>query len=189
MDSPKTILPAVVIGQLYRHSLVAIDDEQIPPSSPSAEITEPALPAGADEVMTGNAGPVVAPLRFLGNNARRIAILVNYPGEPFLPEASLQFLTNILNACKLNIGDTAIVNAGRDAVDFPLLRTTLHMEQLILFGNIPGIIPGAASFAIEVVEGVGALTAPALEEMNNGSAEGKQLKGRLWQALKQLFNL
>jgi hypothetical protein len=188
MDAQKTILPAIVIEQLYRHSLVVIDEGAETPPSPSASINGPVLPAGATET-TDRIRPATAPLRFLGNNSRRIAILVNYPDEPYLPEDSLHFLTNILNACQLNIGDTAIVNAGRQPVDFPFLKESLGMEQLILFGNLPGIIPPTAPFTLESIEGVNTLTAPALDEMNGEYPEAKQLKGKLWQRLKQMFRL
>src|SRR5215216_6730043 len=47
---------------------------------------------------------------YLGNNERKILLLVNYPVDLFLPDKELSFLTSVLSACKLSLADVAIVN-------------------------------------------------------------------------------
>jgi hypothetical protein len=116
-------------------------------------------------------------VKFLGNNARNVLILVNNADHSFLPETELAFLTKMLAACQLNIGDVAIVNVKNVAVADAV--TTLLPEKIIDFGTSPEI-----SFE----RGGGVSSAP-LKQMLGESQEARQLKGKLWTGLKQMFGL
>src|SRR5215510_7241480 len=88
-------LPASVVANLYKHSLVETVDHSSPENSVH---TLKKTDRSADK------------WKYLGENKKNILIIVNYNDVVYLPDDDLSFLTNILAACKLNLGDVAIVN-------------------------------------------------------------------------------
>lgn len=142
-------LNGLLIENLYRRSLVQLNDEV------NAQLPE---------------------VRFLGNNEKNITILVNDPGNTFMPEGHLAFLTKILGACKLNIGDVAIVNMAH-SVDLHAIVSNLNPSRVITFG-------------IELkITGIENVAAPAINELIAESEEAKAQKAKLWNGLKQMFGL
>ncbi len=170
------ILSPVTISALYKKSLVDTGaqalkkQETVTPKSGESTAT-PFIPA------------------YLGNNLRQVAILVQYEDEVYLPEEQLQFLTSILKACQLNIADIAIINAARHPAGPDTLKENLGTRQLIVFGVFKGITDGMEAFTIAERNGISLLVAPELEKLNQQTADGKLLKGKLWLCLKQLFNV
>lgn len=148
-------LNGTLMGLLYARSLVDVNDNNdsiAAPSEPPAEV------------------------RFLGNNAKNITVLVNDPGNTFMPEGHLAFLTKILGACKLNIGDVAIVN-------------TAHTSDI---NSIITILKPAKAFAFGInvtISGVDHVKAPAIGELVPETDEAKEKKARLWGDLKRLLML
>ena len=133
--------------------------------------------------------PAPQPVKYLGKNAKNIALVVNSPTHPFLADEELSFLTNILSACKLSLADVAIINfhsigeAGIEAaVDL------LQPKSVILFGitplsiNLPINFP---QFQLQQFNKRTYLSSPELTEL----ARDKALKIQLWNCLKNLFNL
>src|SRR6476661_1685011 len=47
---------------------------------------------------------------YLEKNEKNIQVLINEADSPYLSDEDLNFLTGILNACRLSIADVAIVN-------------------------------------------------------------------------------
>jgi hypothetical protein len=124
-------------------------------------------------------------IRFLGNNARNITILVRNPGHSFMPEAELNFLTKMLEACRMNIGDVAIVNLAEFDHALGHLVARLSPSQVISFGARPGKL----HFSQHREQQVDILDAPSLAEMLGETNEARQMKSKLWVTLKQIFNL
>lgn len=125
----------------------------------------------------------------LGKNLKHITILVHYPSDVYLPEDQLSFLSNVLKACELNIGDIAIVNTATRSLDADTILRELKTEKLLVFTNIPLLnIPGEP-FTITKMGNIPVLMAPTLETINTNSEESKLLKSRLWVCLKQLFGV
>jgi hypothetical protein len=116
-------------------------------------------------------------LKYLGNNAQAVLILVNNAEHSFLPENELVFLTKMLSACQLNIGDVAIVNVSNTAVSEAM--SELLPGKIIDFGTSPDI-----SFESGKV-----VSSAPLKQMLGESPEARQLKGKLWTGLKQMFEL
>ena len=73
------------------------------PQQPSQQAPPPATPAPQQ----ASAPQEQPPYKILGNHNRKITILVNAPGSPFLPDNQLSFLTKILEACRMNVGVSA----------------------------------------------------------------------------------
>lgn len=165
-------LPDFVLAELYRSVLVEGKETVSPLES------EQPLSAGG--------------IKFLGSNSKKVVIVVNNPTQVFLSEGDLAFLTRILSACNLNLGDIALINAATSPVDGDSIHAQLHPSAMILLGIDPGELSlpfNFPSFKIQPHGGCNYLHAPAVEELNQITSEAKTLKGQLWLCLKQLFNV
>lgn len=131
-------------------------------------------------------------VKFLGNNAKFITILVKHAAEVFLPDRHLDFLTKILIACNLNIADVAIVNEGFKFVDVNRVKEFLNPRQLILFGIDPTEIRlplNFPHFKIQHYAETTYLSVPSLDQLNVDTDEAKLLKTKLWVCLRGLFEV
>ena len=174
MSLQNTILPDILIAELYRNVFVI----------PSADSSTKNV-----EVAHGKEVPLV---KFLGNNLKKIVIVVNQPSEVFLPEKHLEFLSKILVACKLNIGDVAIVNEGDKFVDIAMIKQELKPNNIILFGIEPTYLKlplNFPHFKIQNYDEVAYLSVPGFEALNVENEEGKLLKTKLWVCLKTMFEV
>lgn len=187
-------LPGLVIANLYKHSLVT-GEERTEVQNVTAEAAPAATSAPAKAIIEVEPAPAPAAetkLRFLGKNQRFISILVNFPGEPFLPESHLELLTKMLNACKLNLGDVAIINIATATVEIEKLKEQLTPKYVLLFGvdstsiQLPFQFP---FFKEQQYAGCTYLSVPALQELNKDNDEGKTVKRKLWECLKKMFNI
>lgn len=173
MSLQNIILPDLLISELYK-KVHHFNDETV--IRPFAKVPD-----------NESAG-----YKFLGSNTKRIGFIVRYPGEVFLPERHLEFLIRLLGACKLDIGDVAIVNDGFKAVDINKLAIQLQPKQLILFGteptelNLPFSFP---QFKLQEYALCTYLYVPAVDSLNNDSEEAKLLKTRLWICLRTMFDV
>src|SRR4051812_40210580 len=89
-----------LLADLYRNSLVEADiiqdaDRKIP------------VPDGLSKVDGSQPQPQ---FNYLGNNKKNILLLVKYKDVAHLPDQQLNFITSILTACKLGLGDIALFN-------------------------------------------------------------------------------
>jgi hypothetical protein len=128
--------------------------------------------------------PIVVP-KFLGGNAKRITVLVRHHESAFLPENELAFLTKMLDACRLNIGDVSIVNLATQPIAPEEAATALQAEKTLCFG----LKSDAPLFSLTQLSGKPAIYAPAIEQMVSETADARALKSKLWTALKQMFGL
>ena len=116
---------------------------------------------------------------------------MNYPDEVFLPDGHLEFLGKILSACKLDIGDIAIVNLAKHelkAIDYIKI---LNPMSILVFGTDAGSL-GLEEMDVFIPsfhQGISLMNAPALEKLSPETTENKQLKSKLWLSLRQFFNI
>ncbi len=169
-------LPASLIAEIYKNHLVEKD-------RPKPSHRQPAQP---EKVVTER---TAAAIQYLGQNQKAICLLVCYPNDVHIPDNQLNFLTSILQACKLNLGDVAIVNCHQQAVSIQALSQELGCRVLLIFGVACSSIalPEFPLFSIQTVETCEVVCSPAVDNLNNGTAASKLLKSRLWTCLKQLF--
>ncbi|HLL44409.1 MAG TPA: hypothetical protein VK369_14765, partial [Segetibacter sp.] len=102
------------------------------------------------------------------------------------------FLINILKACQLNRADIAIVNVAKQDVTYTAIKDELGALQILLFEVEPSLIKlpfKIPAFQIQNYAGCTILTVPALSALNKPDSEGKLLKTKLWNSLKQLFGI
>ncbi|MCM5529277.1 hypothetical protein [Parasegetibacter sp. NRK P23] len=159
------------MAQFYRRGLVIIPEKTM--ESPSLN--------------------VAPPVKILGNFSRKILILVRYPNEVHLPEEQLNFLTNILQACKLSLDEVGILNiAQHTGLTYTRIMSELSPAcQLWLGITSPAI---EAPFRLEelelqTIDQIQFISSPPLEAMNQQSDTAKSIKGRLWLNLKIMFQL
>jgi hypothetical protein len=171
-------LSPLLIGEWYKDALLLSPGG--PPAAPQPKI------APAPET------PTPSQYTFLGGNNKKITILVQSPGIPFLPDNQLTFLTKILEACRMNIGDVAIVNTATAPVNINTLKQQLQPTAMLLFGLEPTAIKlpiNFPEFKVQPYDNCSYLSAPPLTRLVQQSEEGKLLKSKLWVCLKTLFNV
>jgi hypothetical protein len=156
-----------------------------PPPPPTAPAPPPPAPSTS-------AAPAQAPLKSLGNNRRHIAILINAPGSPFLPDNQLNFLTKILEACRMTLADVAIVNNATTEIDIATVKEQLTPKTILLFGLEPSALRLPINFPPFKpldYDGCTYLSAPGLDQLVTNTEESKLLKSKLWVCLKTIFDV
>ena len=126
-------------------------------------------------------------VKLLGNNAKKIIVIVNHEQSAFLPDHELNFLTTILNACKLSLADIGIVNLQQSGDQVEQVIES-DGRVILLFGIEPSSICLPVHFPPFQVQPFSQRTymhAPSLDVIE----KDKQLKGQLWASLKQIFGL
>lgn len=159
--------------------------------APVAQVAEKTVPAVSPAAQPKPADAAAA-YKFLGKNQQHVTVIVRFPGEAFLPENHLQMLTKMLGACKLNLGDVAIVNDATQAVEINRLKEQLFPKQVLLFGVAPdeaGLPLSFPMFKDQEYAGSTYLYTPSLDELNKETEEGKALKRKLWESLKKIFGV
>jgi DNA polymerase III psi subunit len=160
-----------LLKELYPNSLLQVDAASAVP-----ETAEPATPSGPD-------------IRYLGNHKKQIAVLINNESMAFLPDNELNFLTNVLTACKLSLADVAIININR--VPPSMIHEKLEEMQsknILMMGISPADMDlpiHFPAFQLQPFNNRTWLHAPTLKEMESD----KGLKMQLWNALKTLFQI
>jgi hypothetical protein len=175
MNEDNIQLPDFLIADLYKHSIVLAGDE------PRTERKQPKKDV-----------PAAGRQWYLGSNLQKITLLVSEKEAVYLQDDSLRFLSNILGACKLNLGDVAIVNYHNDPVDYTFLKEKLSPAFLLLFGvtaqeiQLPFSVP---HYQVQKYDGRQFLLGPSLDKMLGDSQEAKLEKSKLWLSLKKMFNI
>jgi len=187
MNSENNLLPPFVIASLYKDDLVLVDAKESSKRSITTETEKSAAIAPAvEEVLTIN------PIGFLGDNQKKITILLKDSSAVHLADESLQFLTAILAACKLNMGDVAIVNTANQAVKYTQIKTELQPTTLLLFDinaasiALPFEVP---QYQVQQYDNCTLLFSAPLQSMLVKTEAAKLEKGKLWNALKKTFNI
>jgi hypothetical protein len=130
--------------------------------------------------------------KYLGNNQKKIIFLVNSNDAVFIEDKHLTFITKLLEACKMNIGDVAIVNHALHPVVIAELKKQLDPQMIILFGvssvdiKLPFSFP---QFKTQLYDGCTYVLVPTLNELDTDTHESKLLKSKLWVCLRQLLEI
>jgi len=124
---------------------------------------------------------------YLGDNQKKVLIVSHFEDAVHIPDHMLDFLTNILTACKLTIADTAIFNLNnKEEMQIPELISGLQPRIILLFGvgpenlDLPARFP---HFQKQILNKITYLACPHLEEIEGD----KELKLKLWGSLKNIF--
>lgn len=209
MSTEKTQLPNFVIANLYTDLLVLGSDvvtqtkKKETPVENELKTPEIRIPIEAPK-NTQRIQPQVATKPtielskendkqwYLGNNGKKVTILIKEADVAFINDQHLQFLTNILNACKLNLGDIALVNHLKHPLLYSELKQKLQPKFIISFDlqtkeiQLPFTIP---NYQVQLHDNCKFLFASSLKTMEGDSQEAKLEKSKLWVSLKNMFQL
>jgi len=180
-------LPAQTIVDLYKN-LLCEDDSVSTPGKLKNHNTAEINTVKQDNVQSIATGQI----NFLGKNLMQLVMLVDYNSEVYLPENQLNFISNILKACKMNLADVAIVNVNKQPISLERLSQQLNPKYLVLFGIDSSILDfhtQLTAFNIITSNDIQVFAAPALEQLNQDGDEGKLLKSKLWLCMKKMLNL
>ena len=164
MDQLEPIkLPISIISDIFRNCLVDLNFPDSSSDNPATVITETLAGAPVDTVV------------------------VSLSEGKALPHQQLDFLNNILKACKLEKANYSIIANRQDELpDYKATFSQFKQKQLILFGISPaaiGLPINFPHFQVQSFQEVRYLAAPKLDTIE----ADKELKMQLWQCLKQLF--
>jgi hypothetical protein len=180
------ILPDSIIVDLYANSLVIVEE-----NTKSGIIKE--TPIIKPNTAMPSAPVAVKPEQyFLGDNGKKITILVNEADAVYLNDRNLEFLTKILGACKLNLSDVAIINIKRNPMLFAQISKELNSTICLMFNvttehiQLPFSIP---HYQVQPYNNCQFLLGPSLEIYNSEGEDAKLEKTKLWLSLKKIFNL
>jgi hypothetical protein len=201
MSLKNAILPDVLIVELYKNVFIlgeptGANHKSAGTEQLEAEVRTPEMnpvsysDAGGSLIKHAEVSkPEKNTVKFLGNNSKKILIIVRHPEEVFLPERHLEFLIRLLAACKLNIGDVAIVNDGYRTANINILKQQLSPDKVILFGIDPTEIQLPLTFPQFKMQNYANstyLSVPSLDILNH-AVEDKLIKTKLWVCLKSMF--
>ena len=129
----------------------------------------------------------ISTFNILGNNLKRVAIIVENPDTLHLADDQLNFLLGVLSACKLTMEDVAIINIAKNTTaTYKTIELELKAEKIILFGVKPSQIDLPIEFPpyqIQQYNNQTYIAASLLNEIQLDKAE----KTKLWNCLKQIF--
>lgn len=195
MSFDKINLPDFMLAELYKEGLVVIDNDINLLKKTDAK---PEIPAAKEITAAAPPQPLIPPkpagasLSYLGSNAKNIAILVNDGAAIHLQDDLLELLSKILEACKLNLADVAIINTFHQQLDDQRLRKELAPSLTVLFGiettaiELPFSIP---DYKVQQFNNCAYIQAPSLEKMRGTSTEARLEKSKLWACLKTHFGI
>jgi hypothetical protein len=143
---------------------------------------------GTKDIADQKSEKKTGPWKFFGENKKQILFVTDYKSVVHIPDQTLRFLTRILAACNMDLGDIALIN-------FKHYKETLLDERLrffgpeivLLFGLDPesfGLPIKFPPFQVQEYNRVRYLFSPPLEQFENN----KDLKQSLWVSLKKIFS-
>ncbi len=195
----KIILPTTIIADMYKHSLVIMDDVQTFSTISSGKSELPGVSEDIALYETSIQKEVKAvnieterkeEFRWLGGFEKKILVLVKDENAVHVADEELALLTKMLQALELSIADIALVNIGRYPSDHLTIIQKLAAEIVLLFDVEPsstGLPMRFPEFQVQNWNKCKYLYCPSLAELNTVSEQQKDLKQKLWIALKKIF--
>lgn len=184
----KIQLPTFIIADLYKDSLVITDDSPVKDISieTGGKVTD------LKEVSVERKQEETAKKFYLGENKKKITILIKDDKNVYLSDENLQLLTGILSACQLNLSDVAIVNYDKNAFAYNELKQELQPKFLLMFDVTPQQIQlpfTMPHYQKQPYDSCTFMSAPSLTTMQKNTKEAKVEKSKLWVCLKGIFEI
>jgi len=173
MNLNRIQLPASVVADLFKHSLVELDQDS--PNQENFSLKKPGTSSNK--------------WKYLGENKKNILVVVNNDSTVHVPDKDLTFLISMLGACKLSLADVAIVNGNNyDEINYKEMIAQFSSRIIFLFGIEPvsfGLPVSFPHFQLQPFANATFLFTPSLDECNNDAL----VKSKLWVCLRRLFNI
>jgi len=185
MSTDKTILSSSVLVDLYKDSLVVVEDITLE----NKATVEQTLETKKEEIKEVK---WEGPIKSLGEHNKKITVIVNDPNSVHLNEMDFILLTSILNACRLTIADIALINIGKQPVGLHQILQELPSTLVLSFAvdatQLKVKLPSTLYKVTQLGE-THILFSNALSTMQGTGVEAKQEKAKLWTVLKKIFEL
>jgi|DEB19_MinimDraft_3_1074340.scaffolds.fasta_scaffold23250_2 hypothetical protein len=196
MSQEKTILPNPLLVSLYKDTLVLpelskkkveINEKRIEKLE-EKKIEEREPIAGTAEMMATND----TSFKYLGEHLQGVTVIVKDDLAVYLNETDLNLLTSILKACKLTLADIALVNVAQQKLSLHQILATLPAKLVIIF-EVSGTelkmkLPTTLYKSVQLGDTY-LLFSNSLASMQGTDQLAKVEKSKLWNVLKQLFQL
>jgi hypothetical protein len=183
MELNKIKLSPQVIADLYKNTLVEPADNKITGKINEIVTIEPAENPDTEKQQLNSEW------KYLGQYKKNILLIVNYENTTYLPDGPLNFLTSVLGACKLNLGDIAILNRAHVPSNlYKNIQEKFKSTHIILFGTTPAEVEMPVNFPefqVQPFNNCIFLHTPRLEQME----ADKVLKSKLWVCLRKMFGV
>src|SRR5258705_2692277 len=134
-------LSPLLLTNMYRNSLIEANETQKTRKKAVGESPMINAAVNKNDVL---AKDPVAPdsyrdgWKYLGEYKKNILLVVRYPTATYIPDEQLNFLTSVLGACKLSLGDIAILNlTNAPSVLHKDIQNKFTSSVTILFGLTP----------------------------------------------------
>ncbi|MBY0536818.1 MAG: hypothetical protein K2P88_13300 [Chitinophagaceae bacterium] len=189
-------ISTVTLTDLYKSSLVSLEEERNNPKLKSEE--EGTVPKTVNKVAGSTLEqpkPVPEELRvprYLGEHKRKVSLLVRFEKDTHISDLALEMLSKMLGACRLNLADVAIINTAKQEFTMGDIKKSMSPQVVMLFGQdqqklaLPFVFP---DFKIQLHDQVTYLSAPDLGYLATSDPTVKELKMKLWNNLKTIFNV
>jgi hypothetical protein len=174
-------LNAGLLSDLYKNSLVEIDEPHTTGGKNSGhfDITKE----------SEKKQDAVDEWKYLGDYKKNILLVVNYQQSVHLPDEQLNFITSFLAACKLNLGDVAILNIDKAPSRFyKEVQSRFNSKVTVLFGLSPAEFSMPVNFPefqVQALNNCTFLSTPLLEQLETDNL----LKSKLWVCLRRVFGV
>lgn len=177
-------LPTFIIAALFKESLVIAQET----STGAFQIKEQVKD---NKINPEAALPAPAKKWFLGDNKKNIIILVKDTTAFFINDEWLGTLSKLLAACKLNLGDVAIINYLHNNISFASIKEELKPQRVFMFDvttnelQMPFSIP---HYQVQQYGGCTFMCAPGstLSSITNTASVVAE-KRKLWEKMKIIF--
>lgn len=174
-------LSSSVIADLYKSSLIEINQT-------SDQVSKEVIATNNNMIVSDN---YQNEWKYLGNNKKNILILVKYDNDNciHLPDDHLNFLINMLSACKISLDDVAIMNLhNHPQASYNEIINQFKSKIVFLFGVEPIVIGMPISFPHFQVQSFSKCTflfTPEMEDLKKDNV----FKSKLWVCLRRIFSI
>jgi hypothetical protein len=126
-------------------------------------------------------------ISYLGNNQKKVAILIKSAEVIYLPDDELNFLLGILTACKLSMADIALINISKNtSLTYKEITEQLKAEKILLFGINPTELGLPMQFPNYQIQNYNSQVYLSSVSLDNQQTDKKE-KMKLWNCLKKIF--
>lgn len=164
---------------------MSLDNIQLTPTVLQGLYTNPLYDLNTDKSESALMQP--NSITYLGNNQKKIAILVRASTAIYLPDDELNFLLGILTACKLSMADIALINFSKNpSLVYKDITEELTAEKIFLFGVGPDELELPLQFPLYQIQHFNNQVYLSSVSLNELQAD-KEEKMKLWNCLKKIF--
>ena len=180
-------LSPLLLTNMYRNSLIEANETQKTRKKAVGESPTINAVVNKNDVLTKD--PMAIGWKYLGEYKKNILLVVRYPTATYIPDEQLNFLTSVLGACKLSLGDIAILNlTNAPSVLHKDIQNKFKSSVTILFGLTPEELEMPVNFPefqVQAFNNCTFLHTPTLEKLETD----KVLKSKLWVCLRKIFDV